>query len=196
MRMPSSANTAPLIGISAANSHQISCARSTTSASPVNACGSTLVEREQRRRRTRRRPRPTTGSRAPPPRAPARRRRRRAGGRPAPARRSPARRAQREEHEQLERDLVRGQRRRADAREHRRGDEERAEQRGRAHGDLAADPHQRLHAARARGGSKPGAPLDLPRTRGPSRPARSPSPTPSRRGPSRSRRRTAARARR
>ena len=85
---------------------------------------------------------------------------------------------EREEDPQLERDLVGGERRRADAGEHRRGDQEGAEQRGRAHGDVRADPDQRPDAL-------PPRPLPArraaarPRTRRPCPPARSPCPTPS-----------------
>ena len=52
---------------------------------------------------------------------------------------------EREEDEQLERDLVRAEARGPDPREHRGGDEEGAEQRRRAHGYLRPDPHQRAH---------------------------------------------------
>ena len=93
MRIPSSAKTTPLSGISAANSHQISCARSTTALVVGERVREHVGRARAARARSRRRRPPTTGSRAAPPRAPARRRRPRAAARPSPARRSPARRA-------------------------------------------------------------------------------------------------------
>ena len=57
---------------------------------------------------------------------------------------------QREEDEELVRDLVRAELRVADARQHRRGDEERRVQRNRPHEDLPADADHRPHLLEAR----------------------------------------------
>ena len=93
MRIPSSANTAPLSGSSAANSHQISCACATTAASWVNSASSEVSRRRRARARRPRRARRTRGSCGRPPRARRRRRPRRGSARRAPARRSRAHRA-------------------------------------------------------------------------------------------------------
>ena len=67
---------------------------------------------------------------------------------------------EREEDEELEGDLVRGERGGADAGEHGRGDQERAEQGAGAHRDLGPDADQRAHAGQQRR-LEPGAALHL-----------------------------------
>ena len=57
---------------------------------------------------------------------------------------------EREEDEELVRDLVRAELRVAHPREHRRGDQERGVERRRAHEDLPADPEERPHRLQAR----------------------------------------------
>ena len=150
IRMPSSANTTPLSGISAANSHQISCACSTTRGSSVNACGRTSVEREQHEAEAGAddgRPQDHPRGRRARPRGVAR-----AEQAADHHLRGDRQRVEdeREEDEELERDLVRGQRGGADPGQHGGGDQERAEQRAGADRDLGPDPDQRAHAREQR----------------------------------------------
>ena len=145
MRIPSSANTAPLAGIISAKSHQISCACAITAVVARERARDDVAEREQHERRT---AAPTTTDqpiiRSDAARAPGRVAARRAC-RPtitcaaiASASSTSARNTN-----SWNAIWCAPSDGRADAREHGRGDEERAEQRGRAHRDLDADPHQR-----------------------------------------------------
>ena len=125
IRIPSSAKTAPLSGIISANNHQISCACSTTASSLVNSSGITSRERVAGRRRT------AAPSKTDQPimRTAAARARPRAGAEHPPDHDLRGDRHgvehEREEHEQLEGDLVRAERRRADPGQRGRGDQER-----------------------------------------------------------------------
>ena len=150
IRMPSSAKTAPLAGCMSANSGQISCARSTTCGSPVNACGSTSISASITTANT------AAGHHGPldhPARRPAG-----ALGVPGPERAAHDHLAgdrhrvehERQEHEQLERDQVRRQRVLADPGQHRARHQERPVERRGADEDLAADPAERAHRGEAR----------------------------------------------
>ena len=197
MRIPSSANTAPLTGIISAKSGQISCARSITARVVGEGVRDDVAERQQHgaeeARRTRRdqpiirRAAARAPAASPPPSI------RPTITCPAIATASSTSAMKTNSWKAI---WCAAEGRRADPREHRRADEERRQQRRRAHGDLAADARQRAGSAASRGGSRAARSAGRGRTPRPCRPARSPCPTRSRPGPSRSRRRTAPRGRR
>ena len=196
MRIPSSAKTAPASGCISTNIGHSFAACASTAGSPVNARGSQYDSGAR-----------TSANTAPSDDRPADHPHGRVVGgvRLAGAERPPDDHLagdrdrveeQREEDEQLVRDLVRAELGIAHAREHRRRDEERRVERRRPHEDLPADAHHRPHLRQARPPRRRVRAQQLDDERDPHRRLRDRrARRPSRRSPSGSRRRTAPPAR-